>query len=124
MAQDIVTFLTGLAVLTLMIERFVEKIFGWIPDKLKENGGTKGKKNGGYILTLLVFLIGSIIAYIGSISVLKELFLTDAPKLMASIITGLFITAGPDPLHQAIRLLEEKKDQAKGARRKLDEENR
>lgn len=109
MAQDITVFLTGLAVLALMIERIVEKFLGWIPNKIEK---------GGYILTSVVFLIGVIIAYFGDILVLNELFLKAVPKLLDSIITGLFIAAGADPIHQVIRLLEEKKEQAKAEMKK------
>jgi len=101
---DITSFLGALAALSLMVERIVEKFFGWIPDRTKK---------GGYILTLLVFAIGFIIAYFGGILVLKELFSKDAPIWLDSLVTGLFIAAGADPIHQVIRWFEEKKEQAK-----------
>jgi hypothetical protein len=121
MVQDPGTFLVGLAALALILERVVEKLFGWIPDVLRKSRAFKSSRklrsNIGNILTIVILILGWLIAYTGNILVIEVLFEQDVAKLLDSFITALFIVAGADPIHQAIRLTEEKKEKTKEERR-------
>jgi hypothetical protein len=121
MVQDPGTFLVGLAALALILERVVEKLFGWIPDVLRKSRAFKSSRklrsNIGNILTIVILLLGWMIAYTGNILVIEVLFEQDAAKLLDSFITALFIVAISDPIHQAVRLMEEKKEKTKEQRR-------
>lgn len=110
MTVNFTEFLIGLAIIALMLERFVEKLFGWIPKNISIGNQTLQR---GYLLTLLIFVFGFLIAYFGEILALEVIFDKDVPKILDSLTTGLFIAAGADPIHQVIRWTEEKKELAK-----------
>lgn len=120
MASDLLVFLIGLAALSMVLERVVEWLFGWIPDLLKKAETIRSKKryreNVGKILTLIILLIGWVVSYEGKFLLLQELFSADTDIIWDSFITGLCITVGADIFHQLIRAVEEKKERAKEAR--------
>jgi hypothetical protein len=130
--SELTTFLIGLAIIALILERAMETFFGWLPeiidDKLKEGNKTgeqkKSKFKGGFALTLLILFFGFIIALYGELFVLKEIFSKDFPDLLDAFITGLFISGGADPIHQVIRFTEEKKDKAKEEKKEIEMRNK